>query len=423
MDKIIVQGGTKLNGEIFVSGSKNAALPIMAACLLSKYPLILSNIPRLADISTMIDLLKNHGVNIDIIDNSPLTYNQTIKLTADNIITKNAPYEIVKKMRASVLVLGPLLARFGEACVSLPGGCAIGTRPIDLHLSALEQMGADIFIKEGYIYAKGKLQGANVNFEKVSVGATENILLAATLAQGRTILKNAAAEPEVIDLAQCLVAMGAKITGIGTSTLIIDGVGELKGANHSVIPDRIEAGTYAVAVTMTGGEIEIKNINSDLIANILSELIKVGAKVTLTDNGIKIYKNGHDIIPINITTDPYPGFPTDMQAQFMALMCIAKGKSIIHETIFENRFMHAAEMNRMGANIIIEGNQATVTGVKKLIGAPVMASDLRASVSLILAGLVAEGETEISRVYHLDRGYEKIEEKLGACGAKIKRIP
>jgi UDP-N-acetylglucosamine 1-carboxyvinyltransferase len=346
-----------------------------------------------------------------------------VLLNAKNITSKTAPYDIVRKMRASVLVLGPLLARFGEAIVSLPGGCAIGTRPIDLHLSALEQMGAKIELKEGYIHAtvKGRLQGADIHFDKVSVGATENILMAATLADGKTTLSNAAQEPEVSDLANCLNAMGAHIEGIGTSTLTIHGVNKLHGANYPVIADRIEAGTFAVAAAITGGDLELTGIEYAIMDSILEKLIQTGVMVSQTEKGIRVYKQG-PIQAIDIVTQPYPGFPTDMQAQFMALMTVANGASLISETIFENRFMHVPELHRMGANITITSHSAMVRGAETLLGAEVMATDLRASVSLVLAGLAAKGETLINRVYHIDRGYERIEEKLKACGADIQRI-
>jgi UDP-N-acetylglucosamine 1-carboxyvinyltransferase len=424
MDKILIKGGRKLNGKIQISGSKNAALPLMASSLLTEDTLTLSNMPCLADIITMNNLLAQHGVDVNNNGCADGKLHDVIKLNASKIINKTAPYDIVRKMRASVLVLGPLLARFGEAIVSLPGGCAIGTRPIDLHLMALREMGAEIELKDGYIHAwsKGKLQGAKINFEKISVGATENVLMAATLAEGVTILNNAALEPEVTDLANCLIKMGAKIKGIGTNTLEIEGVKELHGANYSVIADRIEAGTYAVAAAIAGGEVELVNITPELIDNVTDKLAATGATIVPTSDGIKITRQDKDIKPVDIDTQPYPGFPTDMQAQFMALMTIADGASTINENIFENRFMHAPEINRMGANINVSGNTAVVKGVKNLYGAEVMATDLRASVSLVLAGLAAEGETTINRVYHIDRGYERIEEKLSACGAEIKRV-
>lgn len=425
MDKIHIRGGIPLHGKIQVSGAKNAALPLMTACLLTNQPLILSNLPHLADIITMANLLIQHGVELKLDGSGMATPNngRVICLHAAHIHNRMAPYDIVRKMRASILVLGPLLARFGEARVSLPGGCAIGTRPVDLHLNALEHMGAMITLEGGYILAKvkGRLKGAEIAFDKVSVGATENILMAATLADGVTILKNAACEPEVMDLAYCLNRMGAKIEGIGTTTLTITGVAELKGTQHKVIADRIEAGTYAIAAAMTGGEIEICGLETDIISSLLEKMTLAGIKITLTPNGILVSSNGF-IQPVDITTQPYPGFPTDMQAQFMALMSVANGASVISETIFENRFMHVPELNRMGANITISGHTAMVRGVPQLTGAEVMATDLRASVSLVLAGLIAKGETTLNRVYHIDRGYENVEEKLRICGAEIRRI-
>jgi UDP-N-acetylglucosamine 1-carboxyvinyltransferase len=425
MDKILIKGGTPLTGTVRISGAKNAALPLMAASLLTEDSLVLANIPHLDDIATMANLLIQHGVlfNMDGSSVTGETSGRVVLLNAKNIISKVAPYEIVRKMRASVLVLGPLLSRFGEAIVSLPGGCAIGTRPIDLHLAALEQMGAVIELKEGYIHASvaGRLQGADIHFDKVSVGATENILMAATLAEGRTILRNAAQEPEISDLAKCLNMMGAQIEGIGTNTLIIDGKESLHGANYPVIADRIEAGTFAVAAAITGGDLELVGIEYAIMDGILEKLLQTGVMVTETATGIRIH-NAARIQSVDIITQPYPGFPTDMQAQFMALMTVAEGASLISETIFENRFMHVPELHRMGANITITGHSAMVRGIPSLLGAEVMATDLRASVSLVLAGLAAQGETTINRVYHIDRGYERIEEKLKSCGADIKRI-
>jgi UDP-N-acetylglucosamine 1-carboxyvinyltransferase len=426
MDKIVIRGGNKLYGKIYIAGAKNAALPIMAACLLTEDTLVLSDIPHLADIVTMANLLIQHGVNFNI-DGASLTsnkYGKSILLNAANIHNKTAPYEIVRKMRASVWVLGPLLARFGEAYVSLPGGCAIGTRPIDLHLSALASMGAEIHLEDGYIHAKvdGRLRGAEIHFEKISVGATANLLMAATLAEGRTILHNTAREPEICDLINCLQAMGAEIQGINTGTLIIDGKDKLHGAHHKIIPDRIEAGSYAIAVAMAGGDVELLNISNDIFDNVIEKLTQTGLDITNTEHGIRVRSDGTSIKSVDMTTLPYPGFPTDLQAQFMALMSISDGASLISETLFENRFMHAPEMARMGANITIKGNTALVRGTPKLKGAQVMATDLRASVSLVLAALAAEGETTISRVYHIDRGYERIEEKLAALGADICRV-
>ena len=425
MDKIRVIGGNPLYGKIYIAGAKNAALPIMTASLLTEDVLVLSDMPNLADIITMANLLIQHGVTFDI-DGTSLTTNKhgkTILLNSANIHSKTAPYDIVRKMRASVWVLGPLLARFGEAYVSLPGGCAIGTRPIDLHLSALHAMGAEINLEDGYIHAKvsGRLKGAEINFDKISVGATVNILMAATLAEGRTVLYNAAKEPEVCDLIKCLQAMGAQIDGINTSTLIIDGVKSLHGAHHKVIPDRIEAGTYAIAAAITGGCLELVNITNDIFNNVAEKLIQTGTKIVSSSNSVVVSRDS-PIRAIDMTTLPFPGFPTDLQAQFMALMSLSDGASLISETLFENRFMHVPELIRMGANITVTGSSALVRGTTHLQGAQVMATDLRASVSLVLAALAAKGETIINRVYHIDRGYERIEEKLVACGANISRI-
>lgn len=426
MDKIRIQGGAPLHGTIYISGAKNAALPLMAACLLTKDTLVLSNVPNLADITTMANLLIQHGVSfsVDGCATASESGGRIILLNAGNITSRVAPYDIVRKMRASVWVLGPLLARFGEAKVSLPGGCAIGTRPIDLHLGALEQMGATINLSEGYIHATvaDKLKGAEIYFDKISVGATANLLMAATLAEGRTVLYNAAREPEITDLGNCLKAMGAKIEGLGTSTLTIDGVEELHGAHYPVIADRIEAGTYAIAAAITGGHIELIGARHDMMEAVLEKLTQVGVSVTSTEQGIIVSNPDKKLGTVDITTQAYPGFATDMQAQFMALMTVADGASIISETIFENRFMHVPELSRMGANITITGHSALVRGTPTLRGAEVMATDLRASVSLVLAALVAEGETIINRVYHIDRGYERVEEKLKACGALIERI-
>lgn len=425
MDKILIEGGYSLKGEIVISGSKNAALPLMAASLLTADTIVLSNVPQLADVVTMSHLLINHGVKLSV-DGVNLDKNlngRTILLNGENVNNFEAPYDIVRKMRASFLVLGPLLARFGRAKVSLPGGCTIGTRPINLHLEALKLLGAKIEIIDGYIEASvnGKLKGAEIFCDKISVGATENVMMAATLAEGITVINNAAREPEIIDLAKFLCSMGAKIKGYGTSRIEIEGVEKLKGAYHEIIADRIEAGTYAIAALMTRGELLLRNIGPKIISNVLGKLIQVGAIVKKENNSIFIKSNGA-INPIDISTNVYPGFPTDMQAQFMALMSITCGTSNIIENIFENRFMHVPELNRMGANIIISGNTAIIKGVKKLKAAQVMATDLRASGSLVLAGLVAEGVTTINRIYHLDRGYEKIEDKLAQCGAKIHRI-
>lgn len=415
MDKIRVMGGNPLKGEITISGAKNAALPLLATVLLTDQEVTFHNVPDLADIHSMMELLSHLGVEIS--GEFP-----SISFRAQNLASDEAPYEIVRKMRASILVMGPLVARYGAAKVSLPGGCAIGTRPVDLHLSGLEKMGAQIHLEAGYVHARAPqgLHGAEISMPVVSVGATENIMMAATLAKGVTRILNAAQEPEIIDIAKCLNAMGAKITGEGTATLEIEGVDTLHGATHTVIPDRIETGTYAMLAAMTRGDITLKNTSLSLISTVTSLLRDVGAHFVEDQSGIHAsFGNfcGKDVI-----TEPFPGFPTDLQAQFMALMTTASGASMITETIFENRFMHVPELCRMGANITVHGKSALVRGGAMLKGAPVMATDIRASVSLIMAGLVAEGETVIHRVYHLDRGYEKIENKLQACGAIIERI-
>ena len=426
MDVIKIRGGRPLHGKIQISGSKNSALPIMAASLLTSDTLILSNIPNLSDIVTMSQLLINHGVDFSI-DGSSISEDKigrTILLNASNITELTAPYDIVRKMRASFLVLGPLLARFGRMKVSLPGGCAIGNRPVNLHLYAMEQLGAKITLDDGYIHADAPngLHGGHIHFDIVSVGATENALMAATLASGETIITNAATEPEIVDLSNCLVTMGANIKGIGTSTLKIIGVSKLHGGHHRIIPDRVEAGTYAVAAAVTDGELELLNIDYYLLDNLINKFEQAGVLISKTTNGVSVRRKGNKINSVDIITQSYPGFSTDMQAQFMMMMCIADKVSLIEENIWENRFMHVPELNRMGADITIHGNCATVKGVKKLHAAKVMASDLRASISLILAGLVAEEETYVSRIYHLDRGYESVEQKLFACGADIYRI-
>jgi UDP-N-acetylglucosamine 1-carboxyvinyltransferase len=426
MDLIKIEGGNTLKGKIKISGSKNASLPIMAASLLTDDTLVLSNIPDLSDIVTMAQLLMHHGANFSI-DGSSINQpnaGRTILLNNANIKNFTSPYEIVKKMRASVLTLGPLLAKHGQAKVSLPGGCAIGVRPINLHLYAMEQLGAEIYLDNGYVNARAPngLKAGHINFDTVSVGATENALMAATLASGETVIVNAAVEPEITDLANCLVTMGADIKGIGTSTLKITGVNKLHGGHHRIIADRIEAGTYMVAAAVTDGELELTDISYELIENMADKFIQSGVAIERTDQGIKVYRKGNVIQSVDISTNSYPGFSTDMQAQFMMMMSVANDVSLIAENVWENRFMHVPELNRMGANIHINGNCATVRGVKTLTAAEVMASDLRASVSLILAGLVAKGETYVSRVYHLDRGYEAVEQKLFACGAKIFRI-
>jgi len=426
MDRIRIIGGTPLEGEIAIGGAKNAALILMAASLLTDETLSLSNVPHLADIATMANLLAEFGVEIGMNGGAADGGHQgrVFDLKATDIADTTAPYDLVRKMRASVLALGPLLAREGHARVSLPGGCAIGTRPVDLHLRALEQMGAEIELTEGYIGARaeGGLTGAHIVFPMVTVGGTENLLMAASLAKGTTVLANAAREPEVGDLANCLVAMGARIEGIGTDTLTIEGVDKLKGASHRVLPDRIETGTYAAAAAITGGTLVLKGTRVELIDSVIDILAKAGVETTETDDGVRVCRANGPLHGVDLMTEPFPGFPTDMQAQFMALMAVSDGASMITETIFENRFMHVPELTRMGADINVHGASAIVRGVPNLSGAPVMATDLRASVSLVLAGLAAEGETMVNRVYHLDRGYERLEQKLAACGADIERV-
>ncbi|NBC95190.1 MAG: UDP-N-acetylglucosamine 1-carboxyvinyltransferase [Deinococcus-Thermus bacterium] len=420
MDKIVVTGNGPLSGEIRISGAKNACLALMPATLLTEEPLTLTNAPRLSDIRTMATLLQSLGAEV-----SPLNGGKVMAMSSHGLTNARADYDIVRKMRASILVLGPLLARFGHAEVSLPGGCAIGARPVDLHLRAFEAMGAELDLRDGYVHARapgGRLTGARVAFPMVSVGATENALLAATLARGTTVLENAAREPEIVDLARCLSAMGARIEGAGTPTITVEGVDELHGATHNVVADRIELGTYMLAPVITGGEVELLGGRLDLVEAFVEKLHAADVEVTQTNRGLRVRRaNGH-VEAVDVTTAPYPGFPTDLQAQMMALLCTAQGTSRLEETIFENRFMHAPELMRMGAKIDVQGGVATVTGVERLKGAPVMATDLRASISLILAGLAAEGETVVRRVYHLDRGYESVEEKLGACGARIERV-
>ncbi len=427
MDRIRISGGNKLHGEIHISGAKNAALPLMIASLLTSETLTLNNIPRLADVQLLKRILQNHGVDQRTDGKRPgedIKSGETVHFTAAHITDTTAPYHLVSRMRASFWVLGPLLARCHEARVSLPGGCAIGTRPVDLYLSALKQMGADIDIDQGYVVAKapGGLKGAHIKFAKVSVGATHVALMAATLARGETVIENAAREPEVCDVADCLVKMGAKISGIGTSTLTIRGVDRLHGATHEVLADRIETGTYAMAVAMTGGDVLLRGGRADNLDTALGILTNAGVKITASDDGIRVARNGNGLQPVSVETQPYPGFPTDLQAQFMALMTRAGGTSVIRETIFENRFMHVQELARLGANITLDGDTATVHGVNELHGAEVMATDLRASVSLVIAALAARGESTLHRVYHLDRGFETLEEKLSACGADISRI-
>ncbi|MEM9616362.1 MAG: UDP-N-acetylglucosamine 1-carboxyvinyltransferase [Pseudomonadota bacterium] len=417
MDKLAIIGGRPLYGVIPISGAKNSALKVMAASLLTDKPLTLTNVPRLADVEMLLRLLEQHGVSCEF-------EGSTLKLHAQTITSTEAPYDLVRKMRASFNVLGPLLARERKAKVSLPGGCAIGARPVDLHLKALTAMGANIDLDEGYVIAEAPdgLHGAEISFPFVSVGATEHAILAAVLAKGGTILDNAAREPEITDLAECLNAMGANVSGAGSSTIRIDGVAHLKEAEHAVLPDRIETGAYAMAVGATGGELTLAGARSDLLGAAWSVLEEAGLDIEDVDDGVRVKRNGSPCKAVDIITQPFPGFPTDLQAQFMALMTTAEGVSTIKETIFENRFMHAPELSRMGANISVDGQTATVRGVKRMKGAPVMATDLRASMSLVIAGLAAEGQTMINRVYHLDRGFERLEEKLQKCGALIERV-
>ena len=427
MDKIRIVGGNELKGTIPISGAKNAALPLMIASLLTEEKLILENVPRLADVALLQRILGNHGVDITTNGkrNGDDPYaGQTLEIDARVIVDTVAPYELVSKMRASFWVVGPLLARMGVAKVSLPGGCAIGTRPVDFHLDALRALGADIEIDAGYVLAKAPrgLTGARIVFPKVSVGATHTALMAAALARGESVIENAAREPEIVDVADCLIKMGARIEGAGTSTIHIEGVPRLKAARHAVLPDRIETGTYAMATAMTGGDVMLAGARPDLLEDALETLRHAGAEIDATNEGIRVRRNGAGILPVDVSTAPYPGFPTDLQAQFMALMTKAKGRSRITETIFENRFMHVQELARLGARIHLDGDTAVVEGAERLTGAPVMATDLRASVSLVIAGLAAEGETMVQRVYHLDRGFEKLEEKLSRCGAEIERI-
>ncbi|MEZ0232489.1 MAG: UDP-N-acetylglucosamine 1-carboxyvinyltransferase [Methylophilaceae bacterium] len=421
MDKLVIEGGFPLNGEVQISGAKNAALPILCAALLAETPLVLSSVPQLRDVGTTFKLLEHMGVQVTQHGANQVT------LDAGNITSHEAPYEMVKTMRASILVLGPLLARFGHARVSLPGGCAIGSRPVDLHIKGLQAMGAEIHIEHGYIEASTahlpnkRLQGARIFMDIVTVTGTENLMMAAALAEGTTVLENSAREPEVVDMAECLTKMGARIEGAGTDVITVHGVERLHGAEHSVVCDRIEAGTYLVAAAMTGGNIKLNNARADLLDAVIDKLREAGAEIEHDANSISIKSNGK-LKAVNVRTAPHPAFPTDMQAQFMALNTIATGAASVIETIFENRFMHVQEMQRLGAQIEVEGNTAIVRGVDHLDGAIVMATDLRASASLVLAGLVARGETTIERIYHLDRGYEHLEEKLTALGAKVKRI-
>jgi UDP-N-acetylglucosamine 1-carboxyvinyltransferase len=420
MDQIIVTGNGPLSGQIPIAGAKNACLTLMPATLLSEEPLTLTNAPRLSDIRTMTTLLQSLGAEVQALQDG-----QVLAMSSHDLTSTRAEYDIVRKMRASILVLGPLLARFGHAEVSLPGGCAIGARPVDLHLKAFEAMGAELDLRDGYVHAKapaGGLKGGIVEFPFVSVGATENALMAATLAKGTTVIRNAAREPEIVDLAQCLQKMGAQIDGAGTSEITVQGVDRLGGATHRVVTDRIELGTYMLAPAICGGEVECLGGTIDLLSAFCEKLDAAGISVEETPNGLKVARKSGRVSAVDVTTEPFPGFPTDLQAQMMALLCTADGTSVLEEKIFENRFMHAPELIRMGAKIDVHGGTATVTGVDRLKGAPVMATDLRASVSLILAGLAAEGETVVSRVYHLDRGYEHVVRKLESVGAKIERV-
>ncbi len=419
MDKLVIAGGIALNGEIRISGAKNSALPILASALLASEPVTIGNLPHLHDITTMIELMGRMGVEL-MIDEK-----MSVEINAMTIKDLNAPYDLVKTMRASILVLGPLLAHFGRAEVSLPGGCAIGSRPVDLHIKGLEAMGADIVVEDGYIKARsnGRLKGATIVFDVVTVTGTENLLMAAALAEGTTVLKNAAREPEVVDLAECLIAMGAKVTGHGSSEIVIEGVANLKGAHYDVMPDRVETGTYLVAAAATGGRVKLKDTRADILDAVLAKLEEAGAEIKVGDNWIELDMKGKRPTAVSLKTAPYPAFPTDMQAQFVSLNCIAEGAGSVTETVFENRFMHVQELQRMGADIKLEGNTAIITGVEKLQAAPVMATDLRASASLVIAALVSEGDTLVDRIYHIDRGYECIEEKLQLLGAKIQRLP
>jgi UDP-N-acetylglucosamine 1-carboxyvinyltransferase len=419
VDKLLINGGARLSGEVAISGAKNAALPIMCASLLTSEPLCLSNIPRLRDVETLLTLLKRIGVSHETRRDAR---SDTLELLADSLNAPIAPYELVKTMRASILVLGPLLARCGEARVSLPGGCAIGLRPVDLHIKGLQAMGAQIHVEQGYVVARAKrLKGARLVMDLVTVTGTENLMMAACLAEGTTVIENAAREPEVVDLAICLNAMGARIQGAGGDTITIQGVAELHGATHAVMPDRIETGTFLVAVAATGGSVRLTNACGDTLDAVIDKLREVGATIVSNADTISISMDGRPK-SINVRTAPYPGFPTDMQAQFMALNAVADGAAVITETIFENRFMHASELQRLGADIELSGHTAVVRGLSQLQGATVMATDLRASASLVIAGLIAHGETIIERIYHLDRGYENIEQKLSQVGARIKRI-
>jgi UDP-N-acetylglucosamine 1-carboxyvinyltransferase len=427
MDRIRINGGQKLNGSIPISGAKNATLPLMIASMLTDQTLILDNVPRLADVGQLQRILSNHGVDVMVGGKrlGETQYDgQTLHISAARIIDTTAPYELVSRMRASFWVIAPLLARMGEARVSMPGGCAIGTRPVDLLIMALGKLGAEIEIDRGYVIARAKhgLKGGEIKFPKVTVGGTHTALMAASLANGTTVIENAAREPEIKDVADCLNKMGARINGAGTSRIVVDGVAKLGGARHRVVPDRIETGTYAMAVAMTGGDVMLENARAELLQTALDVLAEAGLEYNETNRGLRVARNGHGLAPIKVSTEPFPGFPTDLQAQLMALMTRAEGTSKITETIFENRFMHVQELVRLGAHIQLDGECATIDGVDKLKGAPVMATDLRASVSLVIAALAAEGETMVNRVYHLDRGFERLEDKLSACGAAIERI-
>ncbi|MDN3638928.1 UDP-N-acetylglucosamine 1-carboxyvinyltransferase [Simiduia curdlanivorans] len=419
MDKLLIKGGARLNGEIRISGAKNSGLPILAATLLAKGPMHVCNLPHLNDITTMLALLRCMGVDITIDEK------MCVETNTEGMTDFTAPYELVRTMRASILVLGPMLSRFGEANVSFPGGCAIGSRPVDIHLRGLEAMGATIEVDEGYIRARcdGRLKGAHFFMDTVTVGGTENLVMAAALAEGRTVLENSAREPEIVDLCQCLVAMGAKISGIGTATLVIDGVEELHGCTYKVMPDRIETGTYLVAAAATGGKVKLKDTRADILEAVILKLEEAGAEITCGEDWIELDMKGRRPKAVNLKTAPYPAFPTDMQAQFTAMNAIAEGVGMVTETIFENRLIQVHELNRMGAHITLEGNMAVINGVAQLKAAPVMASDLRASASLVIAGLVAQGDTLVDRIYHIDRGYECIEEKLMSLGADIRRVP
>ena len=427
MDRIRIVGGKELKGTIPISGAKNAALPLMIAALLSEDTLILDNVPRLADVAQLQRILGNHGVDITSLGKRPgdrPSQGQTLHISAANIIDTTAPYELVSRMRASFWVIAPLIARMREARVSLPGGCAIGTRPVDLLIMALEKLGADISIDGGYVVASAPrgLSGANIDFPKVTVSGTHVALMAATLANGTTVIANAACEPEIADVADCLNKMGERVSGAGTPRIVVEGVERLHGARHTVLPDRIEAGTYAMAVAMTGGDVQLAGAKAELLQSALDVLQQAGAEISVNPEGIRVARNGGGIRPVTVATAPFPGFPTDLQAQLMALMVRAQGSSEITETIFENRFMHVQELARLGAKISLSGETARIEGIAQLRGAPVMATDLRASVSLVIAALAAEGETMVNRVYHLDRGFERLEEKLKACGATIERI-